>query len=203
MGRSSSARQRLLNAAGDLFWEKSYHSVSIDEVCARAGVLKGSLYYFFDSKSTLTVAVLQHFWKTVAEPGYEKHFSLVNPPLARISNFVGWLQRLQLQKYSELGRIPGWPFFTLGCELGDREPAISKELCDIESAELSYYESAILDAIDQHAIEPGIAREEALSMRAAVAGILARARILNDPDELSALTTLPTRALRHLRSQHL
>jgi TetR/AcrR family transcriptional repressor of nem operon len=201
MGRTSSARQRLLNAASDLLWEKSYHSVTVDEVCARASVRKGSLYHFFDSKSALTVAVLQHLWKTVAEPAYDKHFSLANPPLARITNFLGWLQRLQLEKYGELGSVLGWPFFTLGCELGAREPAINKTLCDIESAELSYFESAILDAIDQDAIEPGIPREEALSLRAAIEGILGRARILNDLDELSSLTALPTRVLCRLRCQ--
>ena len=197
MGRTNSSRQRLLSAASELLWEKSYHSVTVDEVCARASVRKGSLYHFFDSKSALTVAVLQHLWKTVAEPAYEKHFSLANPPLARITNFLGWLQRLQREKYGELGRVLGWPFFTLGCELGVREPAISKTLCVIESAELSYFESAILDAIDQDAIEPGIPREDALSLRAAIEGILARARILNDPGELSTLTALPTRVLRH------
>src|SRR6266436_1030592 len=49
MGRTSSSQQRLLTAASDLLWEKSYHSVTVDEVCARAGVMKGSLYHFYDS----------------------------------------------------------------------------------------------------------------------------------------------------------
>ena len=38
MGRTSNARQRLLDAASNLLWEKSYHSVTVDEVCARAGL---------------------------------------------------------------------------------------------------------------------------------------------------------------------
>jgi TetR/AcrR family transcriptional repressor of nem operon len=195
MGRTSSARQRLLSASSDLLWEKSYHSVTVDAVCLRASVRKGSLYHYFDSKSTLTVAALQHLWETIAEPAYEKHFSLANPPLARITNFLDWLQRLQREKYRGIGRVLGWPFFTLGCELGAGEPAISEKLCAIESAELSYFESAILDGINDDAIEPGIPRAEALSLRAAVEGILARARILNNPDELDALTALPANIL--------
>ena len=99
MGRTNSSRQRLLSAASELLWEKSYHSVTVDEVCALASVRKGSLYHFFDSKSALTVAVLQHLWETVADPAYEKHFSLTNPPLTRITNFLDWLQRLQREKY--------------------------------------------------------------------------------------------------------
>jgi len=195
MGRTSSTRQRLLSAASDLLWEKSYHSVTVEEVCARASVRKGSLYHFFDSKSALTVAALQYLWVTVAEPAYEKHFSLANPPLVRITNFLVWLQRLQREKYRCVGSVVGWPFFTLGCELGAREPAISETLCDIESAELSYFESALFDAIEDDAVEPEIPRAEALSLRAAVEGILARARMLNDPDELCALTALPANIL--------
>jgi hypothetical protein len=66
----------------------------------------------------------------------------------------------------------------------------------LESAELRYLESAIRDAIAQEAIEPCVARTEAILLRAAIAGILARARMLDDPDELSALTALPITVLR-------
>ena len=196
MGRTSSAQQRLLTAAGDLLWEKSYHSVTVDEVCARAGVMRGSLYHFFDSKSVLTLAALQHLWETVAKPAYVEHFSPANPPLLRITSFLNWLQRLQRNKFRAIGRVLGWPFFTLGCELGAQEPKLSKELCKIEGAELFYFESAIRDSLDQNIIEPVDPRAEALSLRAAVEGILARARILNDLHELSALTALPINILR-------
>ena len=90
----------------------------------------------------------------------------------------------------------GWPFFTPGCELGAPEPTVSEQLCKIEAAELFYFESAIRDALDLDIIESADPRAEALSLRAAVEGILARARILNDPDELSALTELPMNLLR-------
>ena len=196
MGRTSSSQQRLLTATSNLLWEKSYYSVTVDEICARTGIGKGSLYYFYDSKSALTVAALQHFWETVAKPGYEKHFSPANPPLGRITNFLNWLQGLQREKFRNIGSVLGWPFFTLGCELGAHELTVSEQLCKIEVAELFYFESAIRDALDQDIIESADPRTEALSLRAAVEGILARARILNDPDELSALTALPINILR-------
>jgi len=196
MGRTGSARQRLLNAASDLLWEKSYHSVTVDEVCARADVRKGSLYHFFDSKSAVAGVALQHFWETLAKPAYEKHFSRVNPPLARIICFLDWLQCLQREKHRKIGKVLGWPFFTLGCELGASEPAIAGRLCKVESAELRYFESAIRDAITQEIIEPCLARAEAISLRAAIAGILGRARLLDQPDELRVLTTLPITILR-------
>jgi len=191
MGRTSNARQHLLKAASDLLWEKSYHSVTVDAICASAGVRKGTLYHFFDSKSAVAVAALGHFWNTVAQPAYEEYFSESHPPLMRITGFLEWLEHSQREKHRKVGKVLGWPFFTLGCELGICEPVIARKLCEVESAELRYFELAIGDAIAQEVIEPCVARAEALSLRAAMQGILARARILGEPDELSPLTSLP------------
>jgi TetR/AcrR family transcriptional regulator, transcriptional repressor for nem operon len=196
MGRSSNSQQRLLAAASDLLWEKSYHSVTVDEVCARAGVKKASLYHFFDSKSALARAALQHIWETVALPAYEKHYSSANPPLTRIKNFLSWLQYLQQEKFRKIGKVLGWPFFNMGCELGAQEQMVNEELCVIEGLELLYFESAIRDAVDLDFIGQTDPRVEALWFRGAVEGLLARARILNDPSELSTLTELPTKILR-------
>ena len=42
MGRTSDADQRLKQAALDLMWEESYGAVTIDDICQRADVKKGS-----------------------------------------------------------------------------------------------------------------------------------------------------------------
>jgi TetR/AcrR family transcriptional repressor of nem operon len=56
MGRTSDANERLMDAALDLIWEESYGAVTIDDICKRADVKKGSCYYFFKSKSELSVS---------------------------------------------------------------------------------------------------------------------------------------------------
>ena len=56
MGRTSDAKDRLMTAALDLIWSESYGAVTIDDICQRAEVKKGSFYYFFESKSDLAVA---------------------------------------------------------------------------------------------------------------------------------------------------
>ena len=53
MGRTSNAKERLLEVAFELLWDNSYNSVSIDQICARAGANKGSFYYFFKTKADL------------------------------------------------------------------------------------------------------------------------------------------------------
>ena len=54
-----SARERLLAAAGDLFYAEGVHTVGIDRVIERAGVAKASLYNTFGSKDELVRAYLE------------------------------------------------------------------------------------------------------------------------------------------------
>jgi AcrR family transcriptional regulator len=52
------ARDRLLTAATELFYEEGVHTVGIDRVIERAGVAKASLYSTFGSKEELVRAYL-------------------------------------------------------------------------------------------------------------------------------------------------
>jgi len=53
------ARERLLNAASELFYAEGVQSVGIDRVIERAGVAKASLYSTFGSKEELVYAYLE------------------------------------------------------------------------------------------------------------------------------------------------
>jgi AcrR family transcriptional regulator len=54
-----SARDRLLAAANELFYDEGVHTVGIDRVIERAGVAKASLYSAFGSKEELVRAYLE------------------------------------------------------------------------------------------------------------------------------------------------
>jgi AcrR family transcriptional regulator len=54
-----SARERLLAAANELFYEEGVHTVGIDRIIEHAGVAKGSLYNTFGSKDELIRAYLE------------------------------------------------------------------------------------------------------------------------------------------------
>jgi len=62
-----SARERLLAAANELFYEEGVHSVGIDRIIEQAGVAKGSLYNTFGSKDELIHAYLKARHETIAE----------------------------------------------------------------------------------------------------------------------------------------
>jgi AcrR family transcriptional regulator len=57
--RRPSARERLLSAADELFYEHGVHTVGIDRVIDHAGVSKASLYKVFGSKDELVRSYLE------------------------------------------------------------------------------------------------------------------------------------------------
>ena len=58
--RQRQERERLiLRAASDLFVERGYHDTSMDDIAARVGIAKGTVYLHFASKEDLTLALLE------------------------------------------------------------------------------------------------------------------------------------------------
>ena len=62
-----SARERLLAAANELFYNEGVHTVGIDRVIEQAGVAKASLYNTFGSKDELVRAYLQTRHASITE----------------------------------------------------------------------------------------------------------------------------------------
>ena len=56
--RTEEARERLLTAAGELFYAEGVHTVGIDRIIEHAGVAKATLYSTFGSKDELIRAYL-------------------------------------------------------------------------------------------------------------------------------------------------
>jgi AcrR family transcriptional regulator len=81
--RRRTAKERLLHAADELFYNEGIHTVGIDRVIAHAGVAKGSLYYSFSGKDELVHDYLTHrhgMWAERVTAGIEAH----TEPRARI-----------------------------------------------------------------------------------------------------------------------
>ena len=57
--RSEATRQKILDAAMDLFSEVGYPAAGLGEIIERAGMTKGALYHHFDSKEALATAIIE------------------------------------------------------------------------------------------------------------------------------------------------
>lgn len=53
-------QEAILDAAAEEFGEKGYEAASINQIIEKAGISKGSMYYYFEDKRDLFDTVLQH-----------------------------------------------------------------------------------------------------------------------------------------------
>src|SRR5260221_9067997 len=145
MGRTSDARERLMDAANELIWEYSYGAVTIDAICERAAVKKGSFYYFFDSKSDLAVAAIDAWWNQRLAL-IEEMFQPEVPPLDRIRRYLDFIVQRQLKAFEESGQVLGCPLFTLGAEVCTQDERIRSRICGFLAQMTRCIEEAIAEA---------------------------------------------------------
>ena len=196
MGRTSDADQRLKQAALDLMWAGSYGSVTIDQICQRAEVKKGSFYYFFKSKAELAVAALENLWNETWKPTLDRCFSPSVDPLVRITNHLETIYAGQKEIKAKFGKVLGCLVCSVGSEVSTQEVDVSAAVREIVSRKRRYYESAIRGAVAQGVIEPCDPAQESLALLALLEGLVSQARIMNDPE---ILRQLPAMALGLLR----
>ncbi|HEY4417026.1 MAG TPA: TetR/AcrR family transcriptional regulator [Verrucomicrobiae bacterium] len=179
MGRTSDAKQKLLSVAFDLIHENSYGTVSVDNICSRAGVNKGSFYYFFKSKTDLVTAAYEEHWR-LKEPDYERIFSSASPPLKRLGLWCDYIRATQKQREKKYGHVCGCPYTSVGGELATQDKKIRQKAQDLIGRHISYLVGAIGDAILAGDVRADDAQLTAELVHAFVIGLLLRAKIYND-----------------------
>jgi len=179
MGRTSDAREKLLAVAFDLIHENSYGAVSVDHICKRAKVNKGSFYYFFKTKTDLVVAAYEEHWR-LKLPDYDRIFSKRNPPLRRLALWWDYILGIQKQRRATYGHACGCPYTSLGGELATRDPKVRRTAQDLIERHVEYLAAAIEDAQREGQALAGDARVKAAQVHSLVVGLLLRAKIYND-----------------------
>ncbi len=104
--RKESRRDQILNAATRIFSEKTYHGTTLQDIADAVGMLKGSLYYYIDSKERLLTDIIIEAAKTL------------NEDLVRVENAdIGPVERLRQiirehVKFNAIYREAGTLFLT-------------------------------------------------------------------------------------------
>lgn len=102
--RKEARPAELLSAALDIFVEKGYAATRLDDVAKRAGVSKGTLYLYYDSKESLFKAVIRGGLIPAIQRG-EKTVEEHTGPMAELIEKIvfGWWSEVGT---SQLGGIP-------------------------------------------------------------------------------------------------
>jgi TetR/AcrR family transcriptional repressor of nem operon len=188
MGRTSNAKERLLNATIELIWHYSYCSVGVDAICERAGVKKGSFYHFFSSKADLAAEAIQTHWE-----GYQLEmdtlFCREVPPLQRLRAYFDKVYCAQRDRQAHQGCIGGCPYFDLGTEIATLDGEIATKISQVLDQYFCYFATAVEDA--QRAGQISV-KDSACAARWLMyyfQGALTNARIHNDLSYLRDLSS--------------
>jgi TetR/AcrR family transcriptional repressor of nem operon len=187
MGRTSDAKQRLMDAIIELVWTGSYGKTTIDLICEKAEVKKGSFYYFFDSKTDLIVTAIRDSWEHIYRPKMDGIFSASVNPLERLKRQAELTYEEQLTKYQQYGHVLGCPLFTLGNEISTQEQELRDLIDQILSTHVRYLETALRDAAAMKLIHCPDPAFMARALFLYQEGALAEARIKNDISLLKEL----------------
>jgi TetR/AcrR family transcriptional repressor of nem operon len=114
---ANQSKERILAGAKELFLARGYAATTVDAICEKAGLTKGSFYYFFDSKEDLGLAVLDWSLQRSAQMlASGPHVRIVDP-LEKAFAFLEHLEKCSPEIWSG------------GCLLG----SFSLELADTNS----------------------------------------------------------------------
>jgi TetR/AcrR family transcriptional repressor of nem operon len=190
MGRPSDARQRLIAAARDVIYANSYEGVSVDELCAAAGVAKSSFYHFFSSKQDLVLAALESQWQWLEETVLRPIFSDHLPPQERILRFFDRMLEGQRAQKQTAGHMRGCPIGNLTLEMSTQDEVIRAQVERFFQRWLSYFERVLGEAKAQGIVPATL--DTVVTAQALLAyfeGVLLLAKSRNDPALIATLRT--------------
>ena len=186
MGRTSDAREKLIDAARELMWERGFVDVGVSELCQKAGVKPGSFYYFFPSKTDLTAEALeahwQHTYENVLQPAAE-----AENPLDRLTRMLALTGQSYKTLQAETGRSCGCPFGNLSGEMQALEPELQDKLRGMFDRYHTYIEDILRDAQAQGLVELADIPRAARAVTAYIEGVQMLAHVYNDATLLEDL----------------
>lgn len=119
-GQPASARERMLHAARDLILSRGFAAMTVDGVCAAAGMTKGGFFHHFGSKDGLGEAVLAQFWQDAAARQDAAGFKTANTHLDYV---LGYLDHA-IEAYQDPQVRQGCMLAIYTMELSDTHPAL-------------------------------------------------------------------------------
>jgi len=169
------ARQKLLDAALALIRERGYASTTLDDLCARAHVAKGSFFHHFKDKEAIAVAAADYWSERTsaffAAAPYHSH----KVPLDRVLGYIDFRKSILKGELAEFTCLVG----TMVQEIYASNPAICGA-CDASiSGHAAKVEADIAEAMRLYGIRAEwSAKSLALHTQAVLQGafILAKAK---------------------------
>ena len=179
--QTETARDRILETARRLFYTRSFADVGVAEICAKAGVKKGSFYHFFSSKQDLALAMLDNYHAERGEGLLRLAQDTSLPPMDRLHQFSLRIANVQEEFHHQHGIVPGCPFGNMAAELSTCDEPIRARIAEIFTAFEAIIERLLREAISRGDIPDLDPPATARAKLAYIEGIILTAKTRNDP----------------------
>jgi TetR/AcrR family transcriptional regulator, transcriptional repressor for nem operon len=175
-------RLRLIQAAADLMWLRSYASAGVDDVCRMAAAQKGSFYHFFPTKSDLAVAAIDHRWDLLRRDVFDPIDQTGEAGLDRLARLVDRMDALQRQGRPDARAPIGSPIGALGHEMAHQDDRIRAAVNRVFEEHCRYLQRWLDEATLARQITAGSNRVRPRQVLALFEGALLLGKVAGDPD---------------------
>jgi TetR/AcrR family transcriptional regulator, transcriptional repressor for nem operon len=124
LGRQTQTRERLVETAGELFWQQGYAQTGVSSIMKQARATSGSFYHFFPTKDDLLLAVLDAAAELISTEILAAAEAGSDDPAERVSVLIGAYRDRTGPSTSGFGI----PVGTLAGELGPDHAAALRQV---------------------------------------------------------------------------
>jgi len=134
------AKEKFLDAAQTLMLAKGYNATTIDEICAEAGLTKGSFFHYFKSKEDMGKVLLNRFVSDTFHAEQEAGLFDEPDPLRKAYGYLDYVARVNKEPGRQIGCLLG----NFAQVLSESHPEI-RLLCD---RHFTWWAGLIQDVLD-------------------------------------------------------
>ncbi len=173
---SDERKTQILDAAMETFAEKGFHKTRMSDIAETSGLSKGSLYWYFDSKESIILNLLDRFF----EPELKEFKAILTderPALDRVYHYAD-------RAGQDIIKMLNWmPIFYDFIALAFRQEIIRKAISRYYRLNVNLLESLIQQGIDAGEFQTESALDGAIAISAVIEGTIVL--WFYDPDNIN------------------
>lgn len=175
-------RHQIINAAMEVFSKYDYKHASTDLIAAKAGISKGSLFYYFHNKKELYLYLYNYIMDVMKE-------QIADKDIHNITDFFELLEYAARQKVKVMANSSPYIMdFAMKAFYSEKED-VSDDLRNLNFVQQDIIYEAYFSHIDAGKFKDGISPHEICKMLIWMAdGYLHEIRMLNQEPDMDVLT---------------